>query len=496
MSADLSRAYRRLLRAYPPGPRRDELLSTLLDAAPPERRRPTVREAVNLTRYGLRARLGYPRTSTVVVLSLLVALAGAFFGGAAAHWLGLERTSATPPAAVTAELTRTVFPGLKVWGGGRAEPIVMQSDGDGIEYGYVSYWLRHTTAATRDVPTYSQAARDRLTAAGWEVHDYLYETPTPMVDRGESSGATFWASRDGLVVGYSNYLYTGMPSYDNDGGLTLTVRQETPAGLLNVARGGAVLGFVLTWFLAAWVSRRFSDAGTAGSVPGMLTGVLLVLLLPAMTMTPVPDVPGDSPWWSGVGGLGLLPLLLAAALAVLLLLGAILVGPSPWKSAAQRGIAYLRRRPRVAGGALLAVALLLVAGSLIPAPWSEASTPPLARPDCHPAPGPPPAAPESEVRDSRAARVYVDPSATPDERNLILAAIRRSWAGNDNGLIWDPGSAEFRAEYCDGAEVPAAAVASLPYFFAVELGVATDYPALLGEVQGMPGVVTVRQVRD
>jgi hypothetical protein len=496
MPADLGRAYRRLLRAYPPGPRRDELLNTLLDAASPQRRRPTAREAVNLTRYGLRARLGYPRTRTVIVFSLLVALAGAFFGGAAAHWLGLRATSATPPAAVTAELTRTVFPGLKVWGGGETEPIVVQGDGEGIEYGYITFWLRHTGAATRDVPSYSTAAMDRLTAAGWQVHDYRYEAPTPMVDRGESSGATFWATRDGLVVGYSDYLWAGMPAYDADGGLSLTVRQETPSGLLWLARGGAVLGFVLTWFLGAWVSRRFCAAGVSGSVPGLLVVILLVLLVPAMTLTSVPEVPGDTPWWGGVWGLGTGFLLLAAMPAALLLLGALVLGPSPWKTALVRAIAYLRRRPRVAGGTLLVLVVVLVAGFLIPAPWSASATPPLARPDCHPAPGPPPAAPESEVRDSRSARVYVDPSSTPDQRNLITAAIRRSWAGSDSGLIWDPDSPEFRAEYCDGGEVPAASVAGLPYFFAVDLGVATDYPALLREVQGMPGVVTVRQVQD
>jgi hypothetical protein len=447
-------------------------------------------------RYSLRARLGYPRSATVVVLSVLIALAGAFFGGAAAHRLGLEFVSATPPAAVTAELTRTAFPGLKVWGGGEAEPIVRQGDGEGIEYGYVTYWLRHANAATRDVPTYSTAVRDRLGTAGWEVHDYLYEAPTPMVERGEASGATFWAVRDGLVVGYANYLYTGMPSYDADGGLSLTVRRETPSWLVWTARGGAVLGFVLTWILAAWVSRRFSAAEWFGGVPGLLTVVLLVLLLPAVVMNPVPDAPGDSPWWGGLGGIGSWLLVIAAVPAALLLLGATLLGPSPWKRAAGRGVAYLRRRPLVAGGSLLAVALLLAAGFLLPPPWPQTQAMPLTRPDCHPAPGPPPAAPENEVRDSRAARVYVDPAATPDERNLITAAIRRSWAGSDTGLIWDPGSREFRAEYCDGAEVPASAVAGLPYFFAVDLDVATDYPALLQEVDGMPGVVTVRRAPD
>ncbi|MEU8613557.1 hypothetical protein AB0C29_36795, partial [Actinoplanes sp. NPDC048791] len=88
--------------------------------------------------------------------------------------------------------------------------------------------------------------------------------------------------------------------------------------------------------------------------------------------------------------------------------------------------------------------------------------------------------------------VYVDPASTPDQRNLITAAIRRSWAGDTQGMIWEPDAAEFRDTYCDGGPVQAEAVAGLPYFFPVDLGVASDFPALVQEVQGMPGVVAVQ----
>jgi hypothetical protein len=100
------------------------------------------------------------------------------------------------------------------------------------------------------------------------------------------------------------------------------------------------------------------------------------------------------------------------------------------------------------------------------------------------------------VRDSRSVHVYVDPASTPHQRALITAAMRRSWAGGDGDLVWDPGSADFRADYCDGGVVPAAAVPALPYFFTFQLDVPADYPALLQEVQGMPGVVAVHRVPD
>src|ERR1700712_3765832 len=105
MSDELGRAYRRLIRAYPRGPRRDELLDTLLEAAPPDRRRPTRRESVNLIRHGLRARLGYPRGRAVVVLVFLVGLVGAYFGGAAGNRLGWEFTTPVPSAATAAPIT-------------------------------------------------------------------------------------------------------------------------------------------------------------------------------------------------------------------------------------------------------------------------------------------------------------------------------------------------------------------------------------------------------
>ena len=57
--ARLELAYRRLLLAYPAAYRQsrgDEIVSTLLAAAPPGRRRPTIAEAANLVYHGIRTR--------------------------------------------------------------------------------------------------------------------------------------------------------------------------------------------------------------------------------------------------------------------------------------------------------------------------------------------------------------------------------------------------------------------------------------------------------
>jgi hypothetical protein len=77
----LVRAYRRLTRFYPPGPRRDELLDTLIECAPAGRRHPTSSDIVNLVWHGSLARLGRPRSKGIVMLALLIALAAGFVGG-------------------------------------------------------------------------------------------------------------------------------------------------------------------------------------------------------------------------------------------------------------------------------------------------------------------------------------------------------------------------------------------------------------------------------
>jgi hypothetical protein len=158
-----------------------------------------------------------------------------------------------------------------------------------------------------------------------------------------------------------------------------------------------------------------------------------------------------------------------------------------------RGLRFLGRHPRVATAGVA----LIVVGVVVAIALPPVSEKPLAGPPpCHPAPGPPPERPGGEVRDSKSVHVYVDPASTPHQRALITAAMRRSWAGGDGDLVWDPGSAAFRQDYCQGATVPPASVAALPYFFTFELDVPTDYPALVQEVQGVPGVVAVHRVPE
>jgi hypothetical protein len=75
--AALERRYRRLLRGYPRSYRRahgDDLLTTLMDAAEPVRRRPTRADMVDLARGGLRQRFRLPMGVYPMVAAVLAAM--------------------------------------------------------------------------------------------------------------------------------------------------------------------------------------------------------------------------------------------------------------------------------------------------------------------------------------------------------------------------------------------------------------------------------------
>jgi hypothetical protein len=164
--AALARRYRRLLFAYPREYRRgrtEEIVDTMLDAAPPGRRRPTFREAVNLLRHGLRCRLGRPISRWVVPLSLLTALAAGMIGAAGASRLVWQTAGPLPTDQRVHQIFRTAVPEPVHDQDGFRQDYIADIDG----YGKVDLTGYHP--ATMPLPAYATAALDRLRAAGWEV---------------------------------------------------------------------------------------------------------------------------------------------------------------------------------------------------------------------------------------------------------------------------------------------------------------------------------------
>ncbi|MEU4427350.1 hypothetical protein AB0F81_42565 [Actinoplanes sp. NPDC024001] len=459
MTARLARRYRWLLRCYPPGPRRAEMLGTLLECAPPDRARPTWREAVNLVRFGLRARLGRPAGTAIVVLAALVSLASGLLGAAGAARLGWEFAPSLP---VADELKATVFPGLHVWGGGDAEPFVPSADGETTEFGYADYWVDHT-GATQDVRAYAEGARDRLAAAGWDIRGAL----TVEEDRSSepvSAEAGFWATTDGLVLEFSAVHWEGRAWYDSDGAASFTLSRSAPGWLTVVAVAGGLIGALAGWLLTGWASRRSEGHEFRSAAAGAMAWMTVLLTLFAALLGGLwswdPERPGDEVVWLGLRVLTGEAGVVIAGLALLALAAARLRAVIP--------------------------AVVVLAGVVAATGWNSAAIA-----SCTPV-GPPADPPASSVEHSRVARVYVAQDATAEQRNLAEAAIGRVWGTRGWSFHYDPTDAEYRDAYCGGGRLTGDSGMRVPYFWEIEMSSPGVFPALDAEVAHLPGIVAVR----
>lgn len=491
----LVRAYRRLLRVYPHGPRRAELLDTLVECAPPGRRRPSVREVVNLGWHGCRARLGRPGSRGIVVLALFVALAGGFLGAGAANRVGWRASPPLPSGAEAEEISRTVFPGLTVWGGGDApHDVVEQSDGEGIEYGYSVSWVKHT-AATRDADTYTAGVRSRLAAAGWTITGI-----DPQEDRSNVVGATpddrltgFTATRGNLGLRFNDYYWPGRPAYDGDGNATYLLWQGPPSWLGTVTWLGVLPGAFLAWLLTGWASRRL-EPRPALNGPAATGAVLAVLCVaPASLLALRSDGRADetaSPSWQGLGFAQTTPAVLFGVLAGLILLVALVQRPPhrlpQWRRQAARGLAVVGRMPRVAVAVTAALSLLtglgvydLVARHLRPGSCTPVVPAGILDPP--------------SARTSAQARVFISPQATESQRNLAEAAIWRGQGGSP-AFVGGPREAGFAAPFCTHGQPRAEVAEGLPRYWKVSLTSPGLFEGLAREMMAMPGIVAVQHI--
>jgi hypothetical protein len=348
-AARLGRRYRRLLWAYPPGRRRDEVLDTLMEAAPAGRTRPSMRETLNLLRYGLRARLGRPAKPSVVVLAVLVALFTGCAGAGVASRLAWNAVPDYPSGTALAEITGTVYPGVPTegqrTGDGLFEDVMEPStvqvllQGHDEDFGFAQYEFG-PGFMKGDYREWTNATAARMEAAGWEVHD-LGPTGATWIATGEldESGRSFWAKRDGLAIDVSSetdVVDTPAGSFFS----TATMARFTPWWVTALGGVGWLLGFLVGWLLTGWASRRTEEAtGAVRSLtrepavvalllvtPQAVLATVAFLLEPFQTTTPV------APFWSLSVTWGYSCNLLAVALFVLSLFVAAFggrTGPDP-----------------------------------------------------------------------------------------------------------------------------------------------------------------------
>jgi hypothetical protein len=488
----LVRAYRRLTRFYPPGPRRDELLDTLIECAPPGRRHPTPSDIVNLVRHGCRARLGRPRSSGIVVLAVLIALAAGFVGAGAVSRLGLEAVGSLPVGAEAAEINETVFPGLTVWGGGDAEKIVTQADGEGIEYGYAMSWVK-STPATRDVAAYTAATRARLEAAGWRITGV-----DPPLDETDMVGANpadraegFTAERGALALHFTDDLYPGAPWYDGDGNATYLIWHLQPWWLTGSAWLGGLFTAALAWLLTGWMSRRVHSGVGAGLGVAGAVCCLIGMLPAALFVLPGGGVADEtsSPFWQGLVYFGAGPAALAGIVAALMVATVVLRKPPALLARGFRHAATwpgrVRRRPRLLA-ALVAGATIVLGLGLY-----RVQTRHLAAGSCTPVVPSGVVDPPSAHLSYRS-RIFIDPATPAEDRNLIEAAFRRAFGGayNFSGTP-TPG---FTDAFCDHGRVAAGVVDTLPWYWSIDLASPGLFGGMVNEVKDMPGIVAVQHL--
>ncbi|MFI5844809.1 hypothetical protein ACIA8K_34425 [Catenuloplanes sp. NPDC051500] len=277
-SAAVVRRYQRLLRAYPAGPRRAELLDTLLLAAADEGRTgPSARQTVNLLLTGARARLGRPGSVSIVVLAVLVSLVAGLYTASAASVIAWR--VAAPPlpnAAQLAQIGEVVTPGRPAVA--ETAPGLFHSTDEGVRFDTASYWTPDY-AATRDLPGYAAGLRNRLESNGWEIREH------EIVAAGVTSSGITFGARMTLSAARGDWLL----SIETDGGsgeatpapadaVGVQVERLSPWPVRVATLAGLVPGLLLGWLFTGWVSRRTERHHLASTITVLLTGLSLTFL--------------------------------------------------------------------------------------------------------------------------------------------------------------------------------------------------------------------------
>ncbi|MGC4806740.1 hypothetical protein [Micromonospora sp. DT233] len=279
----LARSYRRLLLCYPRRYRRargEEIVATFLDLAPPDRTRPTIREAVNLVRNGLRCRLGRPNSRTVVLWATLTTVVWGLFTGAFATRLAWETARPLPTQAEATELFSRVLgqdttgqvsvdPALFVIYGEPLGPdnlhFLFSLDAGEYQQGLAMVDLKGPSDVSHQGLV--DSTRAWLRADGWQVTDIITRNTVQCTTSCDESmlprDALFAARRGDRVLRLEISLGSprqqppkpGTP--DNDGTYAhVELSRATPPAVMPFGTAGVALGMVFGWLTFGWASRR------------------------------------------------------------------------------------------------------------------------------------------------------------------------------------------------------------------------------------------------
>ncbi|MFD2764019.1 hypothetical protein [Micromonospora eburnea] len=294
----LTRYYRWLLLAYPRAYRRErgeEILGLLLDTAPAGRTRPTVREAFDLVRGGLRCRLGRPASTSVGAWAVLTALICGLFTASLAARIAWETSRPQPDRDEVAAVFAEAFPGHQLdddimtapalfvfynnpltWRS--LKPVLF---GDGGEYQEGMAVASAAGPAPMSEAEALATARQRLQAGGWQVYapatEVLEVCASATCHRASQPvQTTLIAHRDDTVL-RATFHDASYNSY-----LGVEMQRATPPAVLPAAVLAGLAGGVLTWLVFAWASRR--TEGRRG-VAALLAIALFLWWAPALLST-------------------------------------------------------------------------------------------------------------------------------------------------------------------------------------------------------------------
>jgi len=313
----LLRRYRRLMLSYPRHYRRyrgEEMLAALLDATPPGRDRPTWREGVGLVVGGLRRRLRVrPGPATKLAAVLAAAICGVLVAAGGA-WLGWRTAAPLPDSAQVARIASAVplspaKPAIRhdyIFGSpaGEGSPGLTglaEYDSGGVIYVY------NSSPVGRPGPSALAAeVADRLRADGWRV-----------------DGATFDGKWTTSVVAYKGG--THVVFFDVSGFAKLRIDRAEPAAVPVLTVVGLIVGALMGWLLAGWVSRRAATQPVAVKVAViLLSTVSFAAFTPACFYGWIPVVRGyveegqGGALWGGLVFIGVRPLAGIGAVAALI----------------------------------------------------------------------------------------------------------------------------------------------------------------------------------
>jgi hypothetical protein len=240
------------------------MLSALLDAAPPGRTRPTIVEAVDLLRGGLRARLGRPASRTVVAWALLVATIWGVFSAAVATRVAWETATPLPSRAEALAIAAEALPGQRFNG---FEEVDATLDD---EYKLAAMRGEIVGTPVLPAPEMAEAARRNLQAHGWTVY------PTTDTCAGQRcppvSALIIVAARRGDTT-LRLEMYTDVWIQPP---VSVTFQQATPAAVYPAGAAGGLLGALVAFLVFGWASRR-TQGNPSDGIERVMLGFALFL---------------------------------------------------------------------------------------------------------------------------------------------------------------------------------------------------------------------------